>query len=153
MDAELMEKLSVQIAFEKDQAETLKPLIDEIRNSVVKMFLSRVMLDSMKHANMLQAIIDLGSNQVIWYIDKQKTVKELKKHIRIEEKMLKNVKGILNKIEDQNIMTLLKEILADEERHHRILTRLMKITESIDVSKDTWEDLYRERLQEEWPDF
>ena len=153
MDSELMEKLTVQMSFEKAQVTTLKPLIDETRNSVVKMFLSRVMLDSMKHADMIQAIIDLSANQVIWYIDKQKTVEELKKHIEIETRMLQSISEILGKVKDEKIKPLLQEILSDEKRHHKILTRLMIITESIDVSKETWEDLYRERLQEEWPDF
>lgn len=153
MDAKLMEMISVLLPFERKSAESLKSTIDETENSVVKMFLSRMMWDSLKHAAMLQTIIDLNSGEVIWDIDKQLMIKALNYHIETEEKMLKGIRDVLEILEDKKTEPVLREILADEKRHHQILTRLKDIVESIDVSKENWLDLYRKRLQEEWPGF
>lgn len=66
--------------------------------------------------------------------------------------MLKSIQKIVGKMEDKKTKTFLGEILADERRHHEILKNLI-FFESIDVSEEDWIDLYRKRLQEEWPDF
>lgn len=153
MDAELMEKINVQLAFEKSHANRLKPIVDTMRNSIVKMLLSRIMYDSLRHAVTFQAIIDVDTGQTIWHVDKQQMIKELNVHIETEKKMIDGIRGILKKIEDRNTERLLREIVADERRHHRILVRLKEIIESIDVKEEDWEDLYRKTLQEEWPDF
>lgn len=153
MDAELMEKVSIQLAFEKSHANRLKPMVDTVRNSIVKMVLSRIMYDSLRHAATFQALIDVNTGQTIWDVDKQQMIKELNVHIETETKMVEGIEGIIKKVNDDNTERILKEIVADEKRHHRILVRLKDIIESIDVQKEDWEDLYRRQLQEEWPDF
>lgn len=153
MDAEVMEKINVALAFEKSHADRLRPMVDTMRNSIVKMLLSRIMYDTMRHAVTYQAIIDVNAGKTIWHVDKQQMITELNYHIETEKKMLEGVQGILKKIGDRNTERILREILGDERRHHRILVRLRDIIESIDVKQEDWEDLYRKRLQEEWPDF
>lgn len=153
MDAELMEMITVQQAFEFKHAKTLKPLVEATENSLVKMFLSRIMYDTLKHADMFQALIDLSADKIIWNVDKQRMIKELKYHLETEGKMLKGIQRILTKVDDADKKTLLQEILRDEKRHHNILTGLINVFEKIDVSQEDWMDLYRKRLQEEWPDF
>jgi len=141
------------MAFEKTQSNSLKPIIDTMRNSIVKMLLSRIMYDSLRHAATFQAIIDVNAGQTIWHIEKQKMIDELNIHIEVEKKMIDGIRGILNKIDDKTTTKLLMEIVGDERRHHRILVRLREIIESIDVKQADWEDLYRKTLQEEWPGF
>ena len=153
MDTEVMEKINVQLAFEKSHANKLKPMVDTMRNSIVKMLLSRIMYDSLRHAVTFQAIIDVDTGQTIWNVDKQQMIKELNVHIETEKKMIEGTKSIITKVEDNNIRKLLGEIVKDERRHHRLLIRLKEIIESIDVKEQDWEDLYRKTLQEEWPDF
>lgn len=153
MDADVLEKINVQMAFEKSHANKLKPMADTMKNSIIKMLLSRIMYDSLRHAATFQAIIDVSSGQAIWEIDKERMIKELSFHIETESKMVKGIQDIVKNVNDENTARLLKEIVRDEHRHHRILVRLKGIIESIDVKEQDWEDLYRKTLQEEWPDF
>jgi bacterioferritin (cytochrome b1) len=153
LDAELMEKISIMSSFEKHQADSLKPTIDMVKNSLIQVVLNKIMLDSMKHAHMLQAIMDLDAGEVVWHIDKQAMLKTFNRHLENEEKMLESIHGLLDKVEDEKMKPLFYEILADEEQHHRMLRRLIDIVESIDVSDEEWEEFYRKRLQDEWPDF
>lgn len=153
MDAELIDKITIQQAFEVKHAKALKPSVEATQNSLVKMFLSRIMFDTMKHADMLQALIDLNAGKIIWHIDKQRMIKELGYHIETESKMIKGIKSILDKVDDTKTNSMLQEILKDERKHHRTLTELIKMFESIDVSKEDWMDLWIARWQEEWPDF
>lgn len=153
MDAKLLELINVQMSFEESQAESLKPVVDETKNSLLKVVLNRVRWDSMRHAAIFQAIIDQDKGQVIWEIDKKKMVKELNNHIRTEKKMIENIRNIFDIAGDANTKSLFQEILTDEETHHRILSRLKEIVDSIDVSKKDWEFFYRKQLQDDWPDF
>jgi len=111
------------------------------------------MYDSLRHAATFQAIIDVNTGQTIWNVDKQQMIKELNAHIETEKRMVDGIQSIVNKVEENSIRKLLREIVKDERRHHRILVRLKEIIESIDVKEQDWEDLYRKTLQEEWPDF
>lgn len=153
MNVELIDKIKVIQSFEWDQADSLKPTIDTMKNSLIQTILAKIRLDSMKHVYMLGAIMDLNADQVIWHIDKLSMIEKLNRHLEIEVKMLKGIKDLLDEVNDEKTKPLLREVLSDEERHHRMLTRLADIVESIDVSQEDWIDLYRKRLQEEWPDF
>ena len=153
MDVEMKEKLDILQSFEQNQAESLKPAIDAVKNSLIQTVLNKIRLDSMKHASMLQAVMDLDAGQVIWHIDKQAMLETFKRHLELEGKMLESIRWLHDKVEDEKMKPLFQEILEDEARHHRMLTRLVDIVESIDVSEADWEDFYRKRLQEEWSRF
>jgi bacterioferritin (cytochrome b1) len=153
LDATVREKLSLMHSFERRQADSLKPTIETVKNSLIQVVLNKIMLDSMKHAHMLQAIMDLDAGQVVWHIDKQAMLKTFNRHLKNEGKMLESIHGLLDKVEDEKMKPMFQEILADEERHHQMLNRLIDIVESIDVGEEEWEDFYRQRLQDEWPDF
>lgn len=150
MDAELLKMLNNHKSFETKNASSLKSIIDVTDSSIVNMFLGGIMLDSTKHANILQAIIDVNAGQVLWNIDKQKMVKELKEHLEIEEKMLESIQDIIGKNKDKRIEPLIKEILADERRHHKILTQLLETLENLDVLKEEWVNLHIQFQQEDF---
>ena len=153
MDAKLLELINVQKAFEENHAARLEPIINETKNSLLKLPLSRIKWDTMKHAAIFQAILDLDKDQVIWEINKERMVKEIDYHITTEKKMIETIRNILEIAVDEKTKPLFQEILTDEERHHRILIHLKEIIDSIDVSKSDWEFFYRKQLQEDWPDF
>ena len=150
MDAELLKILKNHKSLETDNANSLRSIIDGIDSSIVKMFLGGIMLDSTKHATILQAIMDIDSGQVLWNVDKYKMTQELKEHLNVEEKMLKSIQNIMAKTKDQKIQPLIKEILADERRHHQILTRLLETLQNIEVLKEEWVDLYIKFQQEDF---
>lgn len=153
MDAELMSLFEKQLAFEKKHANALKPFIDSTENSIVRMFLSKIMLETTKHATMFQAMIDLDAGKVVWHIDKERMIEQLNYHLQTEVQMLEGIQKIVGKIEEKRTKDFLGEILADERRHHEILKNMIDFFESIDVKEEDWLALYRTRLQGEWPGF
>ncbi len=153
LDAEVMKLVTAQLAFEKDHARELKPLVDSTENEIVKMFLSKIMLETTKHANMFQAMVDLDAGKIVWAVDKDRMLEQLKYHLKTEMWMVENIKKILADIDDKRLKPFLEEILADELRHHQILERMIDFLNSVDVTEQNWLDLYRTRLQDEWPDF
>lgn len=153
MDAKLLELINVQMSFEKKHAAALEPVIDEIKNSLLKVLLNRIRWDTMKHASIFQAILDMDKGQVIWEINKQKMVEELNYHIKTEQTMIDGIQSILDVAGDEKTKPLFQEILTDEERHHRTLIHLKEIIDSIDVSKEDWVFFYRKQLQDDWPGF
>jgi len=150
MDAELLKKIENLKSFEIKNADSLKSIIEATDNSIFNMYLGGIMLDSTKHANILQAIMDIDAGQVLWDIDKQTMAKELEEHLEIERRMLESIQEITGKSQDKKIEPLIKEILADERRHHQILTQLLGTIDNMDVLKEDWVDLYVKFQQEDF---
>ena len=135
-------------ALEQKTVESLSPMVSETRNSVVKLFLHRLVLDSVKHADIMQALIDLNTGAVVSNIDKHRMKRELKKHVENEEVMLNRVQNIIGKVEDERTRFLLQHIADDERRHHKILDQLLEMIEEIENIRDEdWWDLYYDRAE------
>ena len=114
MDEALLKKVNNLKSFEIKNANSLKALLEINTNSVVNMFLGGIMLDSTKHANILQAIMDVDAGQVLWDIDKQRMKTELKEHLEIENQMLQSIQDILGENRNKRIEPLLEGILITE---------------------------------------
>ncbi|MFH0748695.1 MAG: hypothetical protein V1915_02085 [Candidatus Bathyarchaeota archaeon] len=150
MDEALLKKVNKLKSFEIKNANSLKTLLEINTNSVVNMFLGGIMLDSTKHANILQAIMDVDAGQVLWDIDKQRMKTELKEHLEIENQMLQSIQDILGENRNKRIEPLLKGILIDERRHHRILTQLLATIDNMNVMKEEWANLFVQFQQEDF---
>ena len=136
MDEELMGMLKEQRAFEQNTAASLTASVNRTRNSIVRLFLNRLVLDSLKHADLLQALIDLNTGAIVSDIDKHRMKKELNKHVVNEKEMLSRAQAIADKVEDERTKGLLRQIVEDEQRHHRILNELLRIIETIENIRD-----------------
>jgi bacterioferritin (cytochrome b1) len=150
MDSDLLTILETHKSIETENASSLKSIIEKTDSSIMKMFLSGIMLDSTKHAIMLQTILDLDAGQVLWNVDRDTMTRELQEHLNVEQKMLRGMQNIMVRTEGQNIQPFLKEILADERRHHQILSRLLEALQNIEALKEEWIDLYIRFQQEDF---
>lgn len=145
---ELLDLLKRQQALERETVDSLTPLVQSTKNSVIRLFLNQLVLDSMKHVDVLQAIMDLDAGAVVSDIDKHRMNRGLNKHIKGEEAMLRNIENIMGKVEDEKMRFMLKGMAADERRHHKILEHLMKVIETIENIRDEdWWDLYYDRAE------
>lgn len=145
---ELLDLLKKQQALERETVGSLTPLVQSTKNSVIRLFLNQLVLDSMKHADILQAIMDLDTGAVVSGIDKHRMNSRLNTHIKGEEAMLRNIENIIGKVEDEKVLFLLKRMAADEKIHHKILEQLMKVIETIENIRDEdWWDLYYDRAE------
>lgn len=136
--SELEKLLRDQMALEKNTAEVLTSTVQKTKNSVVRLFLDRLVLDSLKHADMLQALIDLDAGTLVTVVDKEDMKTSLEKHVEQEEKMLNRLEEILERVEDPKAKSLLKQIAEDERRHHRILEEVTRIVGWRGVTDEQW---------------
>jgi len=145
---ELLDLLKRQQTLERETVDSLNPLVQSTKNSVIRLFLNQLVLDSMKHVDVLQAIMDLNAGAVVSDIDKHRMKRGLNEHVKGEEAMLRNIENIMDKVEDKKIRFLLMQMAADEKRHHKILEQLMKVVENIENIRDKdWWDLYYDRAE------
>lgn len=135
---ELEKLLRDQMALEKRTAEVLSSTAQKAKNSVVKLFIDRLVLDSLKHADMLQALIDLNAGTLVTIVDKEDMKTSLEKHVEEEKEMLKRLERILERVEDPKAKSLLKQIAEDERRHHRILDEVTRIVGWRGATDEQW---------------
>lgn len=146
MTDELIKFLDSQIKLEHKIVESVHNSLDDIQNEAVRTALRGVSLDSQKHAEMYKSAINLltttstALNQE--QLDLQKKV--ITDHIQMEEEVIKELEKRLGKIENEKVDLLLKAILADERRHHKLLKTLYEILvrgESI-TEGDWWDAIW-----------
>ena len=109
------------------------------KNTVPKLLLKGIELDSTKHAHMYATLIEMASGATISKVEHHEMRKELERHIANEKIMLLQAKRIARTLTDPRTKPLLKAILADERRHHKALLTLLKaIAVEEKVSEDDW---------------
>ena len=139
MDDRTLEMVKKQKAFEDETVERLTPLYNTVKNPLVKMFLHRIILDTMKHSDIYQTLITLNSGIIVGDIEKDRMTRELTTHISEELEMLKRGEEIGKQIKDRNTKKLFNIVIDDERRHHQILVDLLHIIEKVDeMSREDW---------------
>ena len=144
---ELVGFLKKQINIENEIVNSVNGALGEIENPAVKGVLKGISLDSLKHAKMYSAAINLLTSVLPALtqenLDKQRELVE--KHIRMEAKLIKKISEVLPSIENKNVKLLLNAISLDEKRHHQLLKEVLGILvrgETI-TEEDWWEVLWK----------
>lgn len=115
-------------------------------NVVIAEMMKGVALDSKKHASLYRAIASILKGPLgITDIEYDQLETTLKEHIKIEEKMLTEVKGLLGE-EDKRVVFILNEIYADELKHHKFLSNLLEVVVKRDMifEEDIWAMIWRD---------
>jgi ferritin-like protein len=141
-------KMESMAKMEEDYSTDLSASIKGVTNVVIRELLKSVALDSQKHAGFYTGIASLlkGESKALTE-DEYDTLEEaLKKHIQTESKMIREVKQILRTEKDSRATTLLKEIYADETRHHALMRNLLVavITKETIFDEDAWNILWKD---------
>ena len=129
MSDKLLKFMENQISLENKIVKSIKDSADKIDNEAVSTALLGISLDSKKHAMMYRSAISLMTttsaalNQE--QLDLQKKV--VNDHIKMEEAVIKELEKMLPTVENEKVELLLKAILQDEERHHKLLKTLYEI--------------------------
>jgi hypothetical protein len=127
LDQTALSKIKSQKDFEDQTAKKLTPLYETAQNPVIKLFIHSIILDTMRHSDTYQMLIDLNSSAQMGKESKDIGQNELTIHIKEEAKMLKQAKDISEVVKDKKIKQLILNILDDEKKHHRVLTELLEI--------------------------
>jgi rubrerythrin len=141
---DLINFMKAQIKVENEIVDSLNNALIEVKNPPVKGVLKGISLDSVKHAEMYAAAIELMTkvSQALTqeHLDKQRAIVE--KHIRLEEELIKKISKVLPTVENAKVKLLLSAILADEKRHHELLKMVLEIlVRGETITEADWWDL------------
>ena len=102
---------------------------ESIENYAVTTALSGISLDSSKHALMYKSAISLLTTSSTALNEEQLNIQKdvIEKHIKMEEAVIKMLEQRLPSISNKKVELLLKTILDDEKRHHKLLTHLLEV--------------------------
>lgn len=113
---------------EESMVKAVEALEGKVNNAAAKLLLAELRLDSTKHVHICEEILKVAEKTVpekLWdaridsYVDMAVVKKELKRHMQLEEAMLKDVEKLIASTKDEAIKLLLSHIAEDEKKHHR----------------------------------
>jgi len=117
--AEMEEKYAIKLA--KDFRGWGNPAVDSLIEAIAH--------DSEKHAILYRTAAYLVEGKSLSIIDIKydDLAASLREHIETEEKMLKKVKELIGKVENEGAKNLLIEIYSDEVSHHPFMKKLLEL--------------------------
>lgn len=129
MSTELLSFLENQIKLENQIVKSVSTGLEEIDNEAVASALRGISLDSLKHAEMYRSAIALLSMSSAALNEDQLGVQKsvIERHIRMEEAVITELEKKLPGVENPKVVLLLKAVLVDERRHHRLLQNMLEI--------------------------
>jgi rubrerythrin len=128
-----------QMRFERGTAKSLRAMAAKSKNNVPKLIFKGIELDTTKHAHMYATLIDLAAGRTVSKVEHYEMRKTLEWHVENEKKMLAQTEMIASTLEDPRMKPLLDAILADERRHHEVLSTLLTtVAVEEKISEDDW---------------
>ena len=145
MQEDSISLLTKQRVLETSIAESLERTAGTTMNPIVRLIVTALVLDSKKHAAILQALIDAKFDGKLVETEKEDMRKALRAHLAGETDMLNKINNLIEVTKDPLIKAGLQRIAQDETRHHKMIEKLMELF-SGDVGKtlDRWQLLLKE---------
>ena len=141
---ELEKNIQKMIKDERNTVSHLGQTIKKTKNNVIKILMQILLIDSLKHAKILEIILSILKAPKLESSEISEVAQHLKDHVDEEKEMMENFENIVDKVEDQKIRFLLENIITDEKRHHNIVERISELVVDSETSDDAWWDfLYR----------
>jgi len=140
-NSDLLEFMKRQITVENEIVSSLNKGVADIKNPPVKAVLKGISLDSVKHAELYAAAIQLLTNVSTALsqenLDAQRALVE--KHIEMEAELIKKLERMMPTIENSKVKFLLNSIFMDEKRHHAMLKTVLEIIVRAEtITEDEW---------------
>ena len=124
-----------------------KKSVKGVKNVLVRELIRGIALDSMKHANMLEAMVALISGAKVFLTEKEseRIGGQIKRHIELEKQAIETYSTLLEHIKDERTRLLVDYILKDERRHHELLRKIDKIIVEAETlrEEDLWEMVWK----------
>ena len=115
LDENTLSKIKKQKDFEDETAKKLTPLYESAKNPIIKLYIHSIILDTMRHSDTYQMLIDLNDRAQMGEESTNLGEKELKNHITEEAKMLAQTGQISKSVKDKRIKQILSGILEDSK--------------------------------------
>jgi rubrerythrin len=129
-DETTLNKIKQQKEFEEQTAKKLTALSESAQNPLIKALLHSIVLDTTKHAETYQMLLDLNSNALMGNESAGLGKEEIAIHLREEARMLELAEEISEDVKDKNLKQVVLNIVEDEKKHHRVLQQLISMLES-----------------------
>jgi rubrerythrin len=147
----LIELLEEQKALELAHVEKIKPTAEATGHRLVSALLETIIHDSMKHAALCQALIDVEAGAAPTTLDVDMATalelhQSIKRHARAEEDMIRRLEDILAQAMDDRVQAILSHMLQDERRHHSTLQRLSNLIDRDTAAYDEYLDLFQKYM-------
>lgn len=141
---DLLEFMRRQIAIENEIVSSLNKGVTGMKNPPVKAVLKGISLDSVKHAELYAAAVNLLTDvsQALSQNDLDVQRALVEKHIEMEAELIKKLEKMMPTIENNKIKFLLNAIFMDEKRHHALLKTVLEIiVKGETITEDDWWDV------------
>ena len=129
MSEDLINFLENQVKLENKIVRSVSDALEKIENEAVSTALRGISLDSSKHAEMYRSAVALLTRTAAPLSEDQLDLQKdtIERHIRMEAVVIKELEKRLPCVENEKVELLLKAILLDEHRHHKLLKTLLEI--------------------------
>ncbi len=128
---EIVKILTEQLEIEGQLVGLYEEYEDGTENKALKRVMQMFKLDSQRHINILQAVIEVIEGEDVLMEDKEDLKESLVKHLELEAEAVKIANKVLGMPvinETQGLKMLLESWRDDEKRHHKALQELTKKT-------------------------
>jgi len=132
---------------EESQSQYLSAGAKTLTHSMVKEILNGIALDSKEHAGFYRAIHSLlfGESQPIIEDEYMRLENIIRSHIQVEARMQRAAEELLETVEDIRVKHILKEILQDEIRHHKLMQNLLdSVVKRTLMEDEIWDMIWRD---------
>ncbi len=129
MSEDLIKFLENQVKLENKIVRSVSDALEKIENEAVSTALRGISLDSSKHAEMYRSAVALLTRTAMPLNEDQLDLQKetVERHISMEATVIKELEKRLPSVENEKVELLLKAILLDEHRHHKLLKTLLQI--------------------------
>ena len=128
---------------EKAIVKSVEDSLEELGNYAVEAALKGISLDSMKHAMLYGSALAILTQTRTpldeTHLDAQRELVE--KHITMEERVIAQLEEMIPRVENEKVSFILKAIIADERRHHKLLLNVQELlVRGETVTEEDWWD-------------
>ena len=131
----VVELVKKQKRNEEAMVKVVEDLEGKVDSEAAKLLLAELRLDSTKHARICEQILKIAEKTKpdrLWdaridsYVDMQVMKKELERHIKLEDSMLKDVEKVIATTKDEALKLMFTHIAEDEKKHHKNVELVIK---------------------------
>ncbi|MGA2972858.1 MAG: hypothetical protein ABSE39_09590 [Candidatus Bathyarchaeia archaeon] len=124
---QLLALLREQLDHEEHETEVYAKKVRETKHSVVKILYSKLMRDSMHHADVINCAINyLATNQWEGLAPVNESREELLRLMDVEENALRLFTSATAQVKDPHLKTMLTMLALDEEQHYAMLRYVLE---------------------------
>ncbi len=148
---DVIDLLKEQKKLELSHVEILSKSIRDLKQPMARVILECIIHDSMKHAAIAQALIDVEAGKAPMKLDVDmgpavNLHQNIKQHVRVEQHMIELLGDIDDLVDDDRVQAFIDYLIAEEMRHHKLLKELSNLIDRDSVSLDEYVDLFQKYM-------